>query len=81
VTLAERLSTSGAAEAEQLAAELASGRGSVQSVGLLVEFLGHGSQDQAYALVKLAMCKVATMIGLAPKLVWRAVHTSKNHIC
>jgi hypothetical protein len=46
----------------------------IEVAGLLVEFVGHGSKNQAGALVVLAVGEIATMFGVEPKLLCGAAH-------
>jgi hypothetical protein len=50
------------------------GRDSVHVIGLLVELVGHGLQNQACAFVKVALSELTTMLGLAAKLQWSSTH-------
>jgi hypothetical protein len=50
------------------------GRDSVHVIGLLVELVGHGFQNQSGPFVKVALSELTTMLGLAAKLKWSSTH-------
>jgi hypothetical protein len=50
------------------------GRDSVHVIGLLVELVGHGFQDQPRPFVEVALGELTTMLGLPAKLQWSSTH-------
>jgi hypothetical protein len=45
---------------------------------LAQQILGHVGQDQSDARVKLAVCKLTAMLGIAPKLLRRRSHRKQD---
>ena len=52
----------------------------IDVASLLIELVGHRSQNQACALVVLAMGEIATMLGMEPKLLCGAAHENLTNI-